>query len=115
MSDSDSIPTTWPPDLRELWHACAERGDVDASNPPSSVVEAYLQVAEARVQRLAGIPWGDGEHDEEEDDATEILERLATCAACGASDLEHFYTSKPGGKVVCAGCYQRRDEREGIR
>ena len=115
MSDRDSTPTTWPRDLRELWHACAERGEVDASNPPSSVVEAYLQVAEARVRRWASIPWGDGEHDEEEDYSTELLQRLATCAACGAGNLEHFYTSIRRGKVLCAGCFAQRLERGVVR
>ena len=57
-----SIPdqtATWPPDLRELWHACAEWGEVDATNPPDSLVEAYLQVAEAKTRRWASIPWGE--------------------------------------------------------
>lgn len=33
----------------------------------------------------------------------------AACADCGASDLEHFYTSKWGGEVLCPGCFQRRN------
>ena len=111
MSAPDSIPTTWPPDLRELWHACVERGEVDASNPPSSVVEAYLQVAEARVRRWTSIPWGDGEHDEEEDYSTELTQRLATCAACGAGNVEHFYTSKRTGRTLCAACFEQRVEQ----
>ncbi len=53
------ITASWPRHLQELWHACAERGEVDARNPPASVVEAYLQGAEARVRRWASIPWGD--------------------------------------------------------
>ena len=108
MSDPDSTPTTWPPDLRELWHACAERGDVDARNSPASIVEAYLQVAEARVRRWGTIPWGDGEQDEEEDYSTEVLHRLAICAACEAGNLEHFYTAKRTGKVLCPACYERQ-------
>ena len=74
MADPDSIPTgTWPPDLIELWHTCAQRGEVEASNPPTLVVEAYLQVAEARVRRLAGIPWGDGTQHGLVDDDEELL------------------------------------------
>ncbi len=108
MPERDATPPTWPPHLKELWHSCAERGEVDASKPPTSVVEAYLLVAEARVQRLASIPWGDGEHNEEEDYSTELLQRLATCGACGAGKLEHFYTSKRWGKVLCPACYEQR-------
>ena len=83
---------------------------MDANKPPTSIVEAYLVVAEARMQRLASIPWGDGEHAEEEDDdyAAELEQRLATCAMCGTGNLEHFYRSKRRGKVLCAPCYQRR-------
>ena len=113
MADPDSIPTsTWPPDLIELWHTCAQRGEVEASNPPTSIVEAYLQVAEARVRRLAGIPWGDGtQHgfvdDEEELLSANLRRTLAICARCGAADLEHFYTAKRTGKVLCPARHQR--------
>ncbi len=102
--------TTRPGHLHQLWRTCAEPGDVDANNPLTSIVEAYLLVAEARVQRLGGIPWGDGEHaDEEEDDhAAEVIQHFATCAACGAGNLEHFYTSKRRGKMLCPTCYDRR-------
>ncbi len=49
----------WPRHLQESWRDCGERGEVDGDNPPTSIVEAYLQGAEAQVRRLAGIPWGD--------------------------------------------------------
>ncbi len=81
---------------------------MDAANPPASVVDAYLQVAETRTRRWASIPWGDGEHDAEEDYSTELAQRLVTSATCEAGKLEHFYTSKRRGKLLCAPCYQRR-------
>ncbi len=37
---------SWPRHLKASWRDCAERGDVDAHNPPTSMLEAYLQVAE---------------------------------------------------------------------
>ena len=101
-----------PRHLKASWRECAERGDVDAHNPPASMVEAYLQVAEARVRRLAGIPWGDGTQLDLVDDEEELLSAnlrrtLAVCARCGAGDLEHFYTAKRTGKVLCQACHQR--------
>ena len=104
----DSI-ASWPCHLQESWRACAERGEVDAQNQPDSIVEAYLQVAEAQRRRWASIPWGDGTHDlvDDEEYPAELARRLAVCARCGASDLEHFYTAQRTGKVLCPACYQR--------
>ncbi len=33
---------------------------------------------------------------------------LAVCAKCGAGDLEHFYTGKRTGKVLCPACFERQ-------
>ncbi len=33
------------------------------------------------------------------------------CDACGAQDLEHYYTSKRGDATLCPGCFQGRVER----
>ncbi len=111
MSDPDSHPMAdWPCHLQESWRDCAERGEVNGHTPPTSVVEAYLQVAEARGRRLAGIPWGDGRHDLADDEELMLAElppTRATCARCGAGDLEHFYTAKWTGKVLCPACHQR--------
>ncbi len=82
---------SWPRHLQESWHDCAERGEVDAQNPPDSMIEAYLQVAEAQGRRLAGIPWGDGRHDLEDDEELMLAElppTRATCARCGAFVFE---------------------------
>ena len=85
---------------------------MDVSNPPTSIVEAYLQVAEARTRRLASIPWGDGTRDLADDEEglldAALGRKLTVCAQCGASSLEHFYTSKRRGKVLCPACYERR-------
>ncbi len=42
---------SWPRHLQASWRDCVERGEVDAQNPPASIVEAYLQVAEAQQRR----------------------------------------------------------------
>ena len=87
---------------------------MDGDNPPTSIVEAYLIVAQVRVRRLAGIPWGDGKHDladDEESLLADLTPTRATCARCGAGSLEHFYTSKRSGKTLCTDCFQHRGER----
>ncbi len=94
----------WPRHLQASWRDCAERGEVDGHTPPTAVVEAYLQVAEARARRLAGIPWGDGTHDLADDE--ELTPTRTTCARCGAGELEHFYTSRRNGKTLCTDCFQ---------
>ena len=33
------------------------------------------------------------------------------CATCGATNLEHFYTSKRKGRTLCAACFEQRVER----
>ncbi len=112
MAEQLDPTASWPRHLQESWGDCTARGEVDARNPPASIVEAYLQVAEARVRRLAGIPWGDRTHDLADDDEeypAELARRLATCARCGAADLEHFYTAERTGKVLCPACYERRE------
>ncbi len=110
MAEPLDPPTTWPRHLQASWRDCAERGEVDGHTPPTSVVEACLQVAEARGRRLAGIPWGDGRHglaDDEELMLAELPPTRATCARCGAGDLEHFFTSKRTGKILCPVCHHR--------
>ncbi len=34
--------------------------------------------------------------------------RPAVCVDCGARDLEHFYTSRTGGSMLCQWCFQSR-------
>jgi len=115
------MPTTnvtafadWPRHLQESWQDYAQRGEVDADNPPTSILEAYLQVAEARTKRLASIPWGDVSCDDHADGVedevigAEYGRKLAFCAECGTKHLEHFYTSKRDGRMLCGTCFQRR-------
>ncbi len=112
MPPDSTLIASWPRHLQESWRDCVERGEVDARNPPATIVEAYLQVAEARVRRLAGIPWGDRTHDLADDDEeypAEFARRLATCAACGARDLEHFYPSTIDGGRLCTDCFRGRN------
>ncbi len=37
--------------------------------------------------------------------------RPVVCVDCGARHMEHFYTSKAGGAMLCAGCFQSRVKR----
>ncbi len=87
---------------------------MDGDNPPMSIVEAYLIVAQVRVRRLAGIPWGDGSRDlaDDEDGLPDAAlgRNLAVCARCGAGDLEHFYTLKRRGTMLCKAYFQKQVE-----
>ncbi len=110
MAEPVDPTASWPRHLQASWRDCVERGDVDAQNPPESMIEAYLLVAEVRTKRVSGIPWGDGRHDLADDEELMLAElppTRATCARCGAGDLEHFYTAKWTGKVLCSACHQR--------
>ncbi len=116
MPPDSTLIASWPRHLQESWRDCAQRGEVDAQNPPDSMIEAYLLVAEVRTKRLSGIPWGDGTQDdfagaEEDEHFVQPRHRHAVCARCGAGDLEHFYTSRAGGAMLSAGCFQRRVEQ----
>ncbi len=118
MAEPLDLTASWPRHLLASWRDCAERGEVDGHTPPTSIVEAYLMVAEAQGRRLAGIPWGDGRHDladDEESLLADLTPARAMCARCGAGDLEHFYTSKRDGRTLCAGCFAQRMERGLVR
>ncbi len=113
MAEQLDPTADWPRHLLASWRDCTARGEIDAHNPPTSIVEAYLIVAQVRVRRLAGIPWGDGIQLDLADDEEELLSAnlrrtQAVCAKCGAGDLEHFYTAKRTEKVLCQACYERQ-------
>ncbi len=117
MPDPTPI-ASWPRHLQASWRDCAERGEVDGQNPPDNMIEAYLLVAEVRTKRLSAIPWGDGTHDLADDEELMLAEMTptrATCARCGAGDLEHFYTAKAGCSMLCPGCFQARVVRGVVR
>ncbi len=114
MAEQLDPKAAWPRHLQEPWSDCTARGEVNGRNPPTTLVEAYLQVAEAQRRRLAGIPWGDGTHDlgvDEESLFADLTPTRATCATCGASHLEHFYRSKRDGRTLCVACFVQRVER----
>ncbi len=111
----DSTPyADWPRHLQASWRDCVERREVDAQHPPESIIEAYLFVAELRLKRQGGIPWGDGRHDHADDEESllaDLTPTRATCVRCGARELEHFYTSRTRGSTLCSGCFQSRVAR----
>ncbi len=117
MAESLDPTTSWPRHLQAVWRDCAERGEVNPHNPPTSIVEAYLQVAAAQRRRLAGIPWGDpaeSSRDEEEEIAEGCTSHVI-CSACGATNLEHFYTAKRTSWTLCAARFQQRVEQGTVR
>ena len=115
MSNPDSHPMAkWPPDLLHLWHTFTVSGELDAQHPPATVWEAYDQVIEIQARHLREA-MQDTQPDvtaliaESEDELLPVNLRrtLAVCARWGANDLEHFYTGKRTGKVLCPACYAR--------
>jgi len=109
MAESLDPTASWPRHLQASWRDCIERGEVEGQHPPHSMIEAYLLVADVRLKRLGGIPWGDGRHDLVDDEELMLVGRTpprAKCARCGAGGLEHFYTAREGGDTLCRGCFQ---------
>ena len=115
MSDSDfDHMADWPPDLLHLWNRFTLSGELDPPHPPATVWDAYTQVAGIQARHLREVA-----QDIQQDVTALIAEgedallpvnlrlKLAVCARCGAGDLEHFYTAKRSGKVLCQACYQR--------
>ena len=75
----------------------------------------YNQVIEIQAQHLREVAQDIRQDlgclvEESEDELLPVNLRrtLAVCAQCGAGDLEHFYTAKRTGKVLCQACYERR-------
>ena len=115
MSDPDSHPMTdWPPDLLHLWHRFTLSGEVDPHHPPATVQEAYNQVVEIQARHMREVVQ-DIQQDvaclvEESEDTllpVNLRRKLAVFARCGVGNLEHFYTGKRSGKILCPACHQR--------
>ncbi len=115
----DSTPFTDAPfALQALWNKFALSGEVDARNPPVTVQEAYNQVVEIQLRHMGEVMEELNEDvnafmAESEDGLRDanLRRKLAVCTECGARDLEHFYTSKQGGSMLCPTCYQSRVKR----
>ena len=106
--------TNWPPDLLHLWHTFTVSGELDPHHPPATVLDAYHQVIEIQARHLREA-MQDTQPDvtaliAESEDAlvpVNLRRTLAVCARCGVGNLEHFYTGKRTGKVLCPACYER--------
>ncbi len=49
----DSTPfADWPRHLQASWHDCAERGEVDAQNPPHGMIDAYKHEHDTDISAL---------------------------------------------------------------
>ncbi len=119
MSDPDSHPMAdWPDELLRWWNKFSLTGDVDADHPPATAQEAHRLLMEIQLRQIQGVVQElqtnvDALIAESEDALLPVNLRrtLAVCARCGASDLEHFYTAKRTGKVLCPACYEQQGER----
>ncbi len=108
----------WPPGLQRWWNKVAILGGVDSQHPPATAQEAHRLLVEARLRQMQDVAKAIQENvtallaetDDELLDAN-LRRKLAVCARCGAGDLEHFYTAKRTGKVLCQACYDRQETR----
>lgn len=93
-------------DLHVLWDDLARRHKGTPGQPKPSSFQLFNRVADELAQTLPQI-------------AAEALRELdqlqgscsgapAICTACGAGNLQHFYTSKVEGETLCATCFQER-------
>ncbi len=103
-----------PEELQRLWNKHALRGDLDRHNPPATAEEAYTQVVEVQFREMQAVAQEIREDAEaliaEEEELVDgnLRRALAVCAKCGAKKLEHFYTSKRDGRMLCGTCFQQR-------
>ncbi len=115
MSDPDSHPMAdWSPDLLRWWNKIAVTGEVDSQNPPATAQEAHNLLVQIQWRQIQEVVQElqtnvDALLAESDDELLPVNLRrtLAVCAKCGAGDLEHFYTGKRTGKVLCPACYAR--------
>ena len=105
----------WPDELLRQWNKFSLTGDVDADHPPATAREAQHLLMEAHLRQMQGVVQElqanvDALLAESEDALLPVNLRrtLAVCAKCGAGELEHFYTAKRTGKVLCQACYERQ-------
>ncbi len=115
MSNADPTPfTNAPIELLCLWNKYVLRGDVDSHHPPTTAEEAYTQVIEVQLREMQAVAQDMREDAEaliaEEEELVDgnLRRALAVCAKCGAKRLEHFYTSKRDGRMLCGTCFQQR-------
>ncbi len=116
MPDPDSHPMAdWPDELLRWWNKFALMGEVDSQHPPATAREAHRLLMEIHLRQMQEVveelQANVGALIAESDDEllpVNLRRTLAVCAKCGAGDLEHFYTGKRTGKVLCQACYERQ-------
>lgn len=93
-------------DLQVLWDDLARRHKSTPGQPKPSGFQLFNRVADELARTLPQI-------------AAEALRELdqlqgsfsgspAICTGCGAANLQHFYTSKVQGEMLCATCFHER-------
>ena len=105
----------WPDNLLCWWNKFAITGEVDSEHPPATAQEAHRLLMEIQFRKMQEVVQElqtnvDALLAESEDALlpVNLCRTLAVCARCGAGDLEHFYTGKRTGKVLCQACYERQ-------
>ncbi len=105
----------WPDALLWQWNKFAITGEVDSEHPPATAEEAHHLLVEVQLRQMQDVAQEMQTNVdalmavcEDELLPVNLRRKLAVCARCGAGDLEHLYTSRWGGEVLCPSCFQRR-------
>ncbi len=114
MPTHDSIPFSDAPfALQALWNKFALRGDLDGSNPPATMQEAYNQVVAVQLKEMRATLEAietDIRNAEADMLASAGPPLQATCLRCGAGPLTQYLTSRDTGATYCPECAGRMEE-----
>ena len=88
-----------------------DRASLDRINRAKEYWQAYLQgrAELALMRNKQAILLSAWQAEDQAMRASAV--NLASCADCGARNLEPFYTSRVGGSTLCRGCFQSRVAR----
>ena len=104
--------------IKALWNEMARRHQRDPDNRAASRFQVFNRTADDLARLLTHVDSSSSGSSRlwplEGPPIASSPIRPATCADCGDRELEHFYTSKCGGDVLCSGCFQRRNPQEAV-
>ncbi len=98
------------PDVKALWDDLAQRQQLDPHCKAASLFQAFNRTADELARTLADLEARSTALTEQwraEDQVLRLSRVRPVCARCGARNLEHFYTAKRTGKILCPACHQR--------
>ncbi len=106
------------PDVKALWDDLAQRHQLDPHRKAASLFQAFNRTADELARTLADLEARCTALTEQwraEDQVLRLSRVRPVCAKCGATNLEHFYSSKRDGRTLCATCFAPRVEQSVAR